>query len=313
LAERLESGELSPVDRVTVLPVAGDRGPQLSPQEPVEIGELLQLLLLTDSRTAAKTLAWAAGPSIGRALTRMQQVSARLELDHTTLADDWPFAGTPVGSKPTGNATRVRRGTTTARDLGRLALAVVSDPEIRRRLALDGVPISNGGLIVRATSPLVNLVNGGPPPSNAAPEPDVRIALAERDDLTLLAVATGPQATEQVATALDRGFGHYRRVELVRRGQAVGPIVRVRGGIIPTFNAVAAEPWAMTTRQNGPAAIGFRLQLPAEIEAPVEVHQPLGELVVEQEGRVLAVVPLVAPQAIAPSGWLDTARHSKLP
>lgn len=318
LTERFAAGELSPVDRVTVLPVTGDRGPHLSPQEPVEIGELLQLLLLSDSRTAAKTLAWAAGPSIGRALIRMQELGERLELTHTTLAEDWPFAA-GMTAKPSPGAVRVRRGTTTARELGRLALAVVSDPEIRRRLSLDGVPISNGGVIARATAPLVTVTTDPPaaPSEEATPAsktpPEVRIALGEHDNLTLLAVATGPDAERQLATALERGFERYRRVELVREGQAVGPSVHVRGGIIPTFNAVAAEPWAMTTRQQGSAAIGFRLQLPSEIEAPVEVHQPLGELVVEQEGRVLAVVPLVAPQAIAPSGWLDTAQRSKLP
>jgi len=318
LTERFAAGELSPVDRVTVLPVTGDRGPHLSPQEPVEIGELLQLLLLSDSRTAAKTLAWAAGPSIGRALIRMQELGERLELTHTTLAEDWPFAA-GMTAKPSPGAVRVRRGTTTARELGRLALAVVSDPEIRRRLSLDGVPISNGGVIARATAPLVTVTTDPPaarsdeaPPASKTPT-EVRIALGEHDNLTLLAVATGPDAERQLATALERGFERYRRVELVREGQAVGPSVHVRGGIIPTFNAVAAEPWAMTTRQQGSAAIGFRLQLPSEIEAPVEVHQPLGELVVEQEGRVLAVVPLVAPQAIAPSGWLDTAQRSKLP
>jgi D-alanyl-D-alanine carboxypeptidase len=318
LHERIAAGELSPVDRVTVLPVAGDRGPHLSPQEPVEIGELLQLLLLSDSRTAAKTLAWAAGPSIGRALVRMQELSERLGLTQTSLAEDWPFAA-GMTAKASPGAARVRRGTTTARELGRLALAVVSDPEIRRRLSLDGVPISNGGLIVRATAPLVSVTTDAPaaPNDDAAKAsktpPEVRIALGERDNLMLLAVATGPDADQQLAIALARGFERYRRVELVREGQAVGPSVRVRGGIIPTFNAVAAEPWAMTTRQQGSAAIGFRLQLPSEIEAPVEVHQPLGELVVEQEGRVLAVVPLVAPQAIAPSGWLDTAQRSTLP
>jgi D-alanyl-D-alanine carboxypeptidase len=318
LHERIAAGELSPVDRVTVLPVAGDRGPHLSPQEPVEIGELLQLLLLSDSRTAAKTLAWAAGPSIGRALVRMQELSERLGLTQTSLAEDWPFAA-GMTAKASPGAARVRRGTTTARELGRLALAVVSDPEIRRRLSLDGVPISNGGLIVRATAPLVSVTTDAPaaPNDDAAKAsktpPEVRIALGERDNLMLLAVATGPDADQQLAIALARGFERYRRVELVREGQAVGPSVRVRGGIIPTVNAVAAEPWAMTTRQQGSAAIGFRLQLPSEIEAPVEVHQPLGELVVEQEGRVLAVVPLVAPQAIAPSGWLDTAQRSTLP
>jgi D-alanyl-D-alanine carboxypeptidase (penicillin-binding protein 5/6) len=305
LRERLASGELSLTDQVTVLPVAGDRGPHLSAQEPIEIGELLQLLLLTDSRTAAKTLAWAAGPSIGRALTRMQQISVRLGLKRTTVADDWPFA---AGLATAGAAGR--RGATTARELSRLALVVASDPEIRRRLSLDGVPISNGGQIVRATSPLIAIHDDVVSPAPGGSIASVRIALAERDNLTLLAVTTGPRADEELAATLQRGFSRYRRVELVREGQAVGPTVHVRGGIIPSFNAVAAEPWALTTQDSTPTSIAFRLQLPAEIDAPVEVHQPLGELVVERDGRVLAVVPLVAPQAIAPSGWLDTAHRS---
>jgi penicillin-binding protein len=125
-------------------------------------------------------------------------------------------------------------------------------------------------------------------------------------------VTTGPRADDELVSTLERGFHRYRRVELVHEGQAVGPTVRVRGGIIPTFKAVAAEPWALTTTFASPPGLAFRLQLPTEIEAPVEVHQPLGELVVEQNGRVLGVVPLVAPQAIAPSGWLDGAHRAKL-
>ena len=305
LRERLAAGEVSLTDRITVLPVAGDRGPHLATHEPVEVGELLQLLLLTDSRTAAKTLAWVAGPSIGRALTRMQQMSARLGLKRTPLADDWPFAAGLTTGGVAGH-----RGATTARELGRLALVVASDPEIRRRLSLDGVPISNGGLIVRATSPLIAIQTDTASSAATGPIPDVRIALAERNSLALLAVTTGPRADEDLVATLQRGFQRYRRVELVREGQAVGSTVRVRGGIIPSFNAVAAEPWAMTTNESSPVSVAFRLQLPTEIDAPVEVHQPLGELVVERDGRVLAVVPLVAPQTIAPSGWLDTAHRS---
>jgi D-alanyl-D-alanine carboxypeptidase len=310
LRERLDSGELSLADRVTVLPVVGDRGPHLAVTEPIEIGDLLQVLLLSDSRTAAKTLAWAAGPSIGRCLTRMQQLSTRLGLGHTTVSDDWPFAA--AGTPATGSA---RRGSTTARELGRLALVVMRDPEMRRRLSLDGVPISNGGVIARATAPLITMraESGGPAPSGGSTPGTTRIAFAERDNLELLAVTTEPQADAPLADVLTRGFQRYRRFELVREGQNVGPTLRVRGGIIPTVNAVAAEPWAVTTRAASPTGLSFRLQLPTEIEAPVEVHQPLGELVVEENGRVLAVVPLVAPQAIAPSGWLDTARRAKAP
>lgn len=299
LRERLATGDLTLADPVTILPVSGDRGPRLSPHEPVEIGELLQLLLLSDSRTAAKTLAWAAGPTIGRCLARLQQVVTRLELAHTTVPDDWPFG---VASTTT---TSGRRGSTTARELGRLALAVVGDPELRRRLALDGVPISNGGLIARATDPLIAV---DPDHLGSDGASSIRIAVMERNGLELLAVTTGPHAREELTATLERGFERYQRIEVVREGQPVGPMVHVRGGIIPTFNAVAAEGWSVTTSHAG-SALAFRLQLPAEVAAPVEVHQPMGELVVEQAGHLLAVVPLVAPQAIAPSGWLDTARR----
>jgi len=305
LRERIASGDLSFADRVTVLPVAGDRGPRLSAQEPVEVGELLQLLLLSDSRTAAKTLAWAAGPSIGRCLTRMQQLAKRLGLAHTSVANDWPFAASLTSGGGAG-----QQGATTARELGRLALIVVTDAELRRRLDLDGVPISNGGLIVRATDPLIAVEPTVAPTAAAA---TARLALVERDGLELLVVATGPRSTDELAATIAHGFQRYRRIELVHEGQAVGPTVRVRGGIIPTFKAVAAEGWALTTQQASPPALAFRLQLPAEIAAPVEVRQAVGELVVEQEGRLLAVVPLVAPQAIAPSGWLDTAHRGDLP
>jgi D-alanyl-D-alanine carboxypeptidase len=302
VCERLHAGAFTATTRVPVLVVDGDRERHPPADQPVEVRELLQLLLLSDSRTAAKTLAWAAGPGLDRARERMHEVAKRLRLRHTAVPDDWPTAVAPsVATSP------LRRGGTTARELARLALAVTSEPDIRRRLALDGVPIADGSVIARASAPLIVL---NPGPSKATTTAGPRIAVAERDGLTLLAVATGPVPETDLSAVMTRGFDRYRRVEVVREGQPIGPMVRVRGGIIPTFNAVAAEALAMTTRVTDPAKLAFRLQLPSEVQAPVEVRQPIGELVVEREGEVLAVVPLVAPKAIAPSGWLDTARRS---
>ncbi|MEB2284778.1 MAG: serine hydrolase [Myxococcales bacterium] len=305
LRERIAAGEISFTDPAPVLPVAGDRGPRLSEHDPVEIGDLLQLLLLGDSRTAAKTLAAAAGPSIERCRIRMQQLAKRLGLSHTSVAGAWPSPA------PLAAADSAReRGATTARDLGRLALAVVTDTELRRRIGLDGVPIANGGLIARATDPLIAVDRA---PSPAAPAASARVALVERDGLELLVATAGPQAMDELTTTIEHGFRRYRRIELVHEGQSIGPSVKVRGGIIPTFRAIAAEGWSLTAASTSPPALAFRLQLPDEIAAPVEVRQPVGELVVEQDGGILTVIPLVAPQAIAPSGWLDTAHSGSLP
>lgn len=303
LCERLHAGALRASTRVPVRVVEGDREQHPPADQLVEVGELLQLLLSSDSRTAAKTLGEATGPGLDRARERMHEVAKRLRLEQTTVPDDWPAAVTAIGT-----ANPLRRGRTTARELGRLALAVTNEPEIRRRLALDGVPIANGSVIVRASAPLIAIDPS--PPSRDAPRVGPRIAVVEQDGLGLLAVATGPTAETELAAVLTRAFARYRRVEVVREGQAVGPRLRVLGGIIPALNAVAAEPWAMTTATASSAKLAFRLQLPSEIQAPVDVNQPLGELVIERDGDMLAVVPLVAPKAIAPSGWLDTARRS---
>jgi len=303
--EQLAAGALTPTTRVPVLAVTGDRGPRLPVHDPVEVGELLQLLLLCDSPTAAKTLAWAVGPSIGRALNRMYDVGRKLGLRHTTISDDWPFAA----GLATGAASH-HRGTTTARELGTVALLIATDPDMRRRLALDGVPIADGSVIVRASDPVIAVAADGPPPSGASSAAVTRVAVAERSGLALLAVATGASADSELAASLENGFRRYQRVEVVRAGQAIGPSIRVRGGIIPSFNAIAAEPWSATTRKSSAGGLAVRLQLPSEVEAPVELHQALGELVIERDGRLVAVIPLVAPQMIAPSGWLDSARAS---
>lgn len=305
LQARQASGALALTTRISILPVVGDL-PDLAAQSSMEVGELLQLLLLSGSRTAARTLAAAVDSDVGRALGRMRRTASLLGLTHTTISDDWPVVR--------GSAPGASRAGTTARDAGRLALAVASDPEMRRRLSLDGVPLANGGLIARATAPLIVVdADAKPSPTTAALGRGPCIGVAERGGLVLLAVTTGAKADEELASTFARGFEHYRRVEVVRAGQAVGPSVHVRGGIIPSFNAVTAESWALTTRATAPASVAFRLQLPSEIQAPVDVRQPLGELVVEQAGQLLAVVPLVAPQAIAPSGWLDTARGPAAP
>lgn len=301
LQSRLASGALTFTTRVPTLPVAGDLEPDLAKQQTMEVGEVLQLLLLSGSRTAARTLAAVVDADVDRTLGRMRRTASALGLTHTTISDDWLSPRTTVAG--------VSRGGTTARDAGRVALAIASDPELRRRLSLDGVPVADGRLIARATAPLIAVTaNDKPPSSAAAAVRGPRIGIVERDGLVLLAVTTGPKADEELAATFTKGFEHYRRVEVVRAGQPVGPSVHVRGGIIPSFNAVTAESWALTTRATSSAAVAFRLQLPSEIEAPVDVRQPLGELVVERAGQLLAVVPLVAPQAIAPSGWLDTAR-----
>ncbi len=180
----------------------------------------------------------------------------------------------PPLPSPSIGPSRLRRlrarhasaGRITAGDLARLAAAVWSDPEIRHRLALDGVPIADGAVIVRATSPLIALTAPPFAPPNAAarevladaPPAPATIASSSRDGLDLLAVASGPASEREVWNVLVRGFERYERVTVVRSGQRVGREIVVRGGSIARFGAVAAEPFALTAPRRGREAWSTR-------------------------------------------------------
>jgi hypothetical protein len=303
--ERIAAGVLRFGTIVPVTVVAEDIAPAHAAHGRLAVGELLQLVLLNRSRSAVASLATAVGPGWDRARLRLRHAALGLALSETTVPEHWPGEISGPGAR------------TTVGDLARLAGAIVQDGELRRRLALDGSPIADGALIVRATDPLIACTppTGTPAPTAArrpaslGADPRPAIAMVSRNGLDLLAVATGDDATATVWQVLEQGFTHYRHVEVVQVGAPVGAQVEVKGGTIGRFTAIAAQPFALTVPRSGRFTLSAWLQLPVRIEAPVAANQPVGELVFAQDGKIVAAVPLVAPAAIAPNGWIDTARR----
>jgi D-alanyl-D-alanine carboxypeptidase len=331
--ERVRSGALASDDIVAVLPVAGDPGPALAARA-LPVQELVQLLLLTDSRTAARSLLAAVGAGEERGRARLKDAAHRLGLRRTDVRDDWPAGAAPRAGVPApaaSSAARIAVATTAAargvpsphaaavdagatsslREVARLAIAVLTDPAMRRRLTLDGVPIANGALIVRASAPLIGLMDA---PARSAPDETLTdvgpvLLLGSRDGLDLIAIASGAGADGQARAALARGRTRYERVEVVRAGQPVGRKVKVHDGVIPWFSAVAAQSFAVTVPRTRAGSLRLMLQLPAVVSAPLDREQPVGELVIARGERLLGAVPLVAPLAVAPSRWIDTAQQ----
>jgi len=322
--ERVRSGALASDDTVAVLPVAGDPGPALATHT-LPVHELVQLLLLTDSRTAARSLLAAVGAGEERGRARLRDAARRLGLRRGDVPDDWPSSGAPVAARIAAATTAAAaRGasspraaaagaglTSSLREVARLAIAVFTDPAMRRRLTLDGVPIANGALIVRASAPLVGVMET---PTHVAPDETLAgvgpaLVLGSRDGLNLLAIASGAGADGQARAALARGRTRYERVEVVRAGQPVGRKVKVHDGVIPWFSAVAAQSFAVTVPRTRAGSLRLILQLPALVSAPLDLGQPVGELVIARGGRLLGAVPLVAPLAVAPNRWIDTAHQ----
>ncbi len=310
--ERVAAGALTYATDVPVVAVGGDPGVSLAAHARLPVGELLQLVLLTQSRSAIATLAAAVGPGWERARARMRRAATRLALHGTTISDEWP------GDAPTEAAHRPLRAGTTIGALAQLAAVVAGDGEIRRRLALDGAPIANGALIVRATDPLIAraaalraaALRATPSSMHAAllgNEPPAAIAIGEHDGLVLLAVATGAEPAHEAARLLEDAFTRYRRVELVRVGQGIGGNVVGSDGAVMHVSALATRSFAVTVARTGAVAIDAWMQLGTRTDVPLRPTRRIGELVFGSAGRIVGAVPLVAASPTATGGWLDTA------
>jgi D-alanyl-D-alanine carboxypeptidase len=336
VCERIASGVLEYESLVPIVAAPRESGAAVAGQKRLRVGELLQLLLLGGSRSAAMSLAGAVGPGADRARSRMRHAAARLGLRGTIVSDGSPAPATDTVAK--GRAAAAARAAatppqpasvwvvrTTVHDVAVLAATIAANAQIRRRLALDGAPIADGASIVRATAPLITLTRpravtaATTPPRTRSSAPEsastltrqtsAAIALATQDGLELLAIASGSDPAADVWQTIDRGFSRFERVQVVRAGQRVVGNVATNDGAVPRAGAITTMPFAVTVRRHGTPSISAWWQLPAPASGPVEPNQPVGELIFEQNGRIIGAVPLVAPGAGVPHRWLDTARR----
>ena len=131
-------------------------------------------------------------------------------------------------------------------------------------------------------------------------------ASAQRDGMELIAVVMGSETSQKRFDAcrgmLDygfAGFAHYNPE--VPQGTAV----TVKLGTAEVVSAVVQGVQPLLVEKGKLSRITARLELPRELEAPVNRGDPVGEIVVECEGEILARVPLTAGEDVPRLGWTD--------
>ncbi len=98
---------------------------------------------------------------------------------------------------------------------------------------------------------------------------------------------------------LEWGYANYSRFELVKAGEPLAIDVRVQNGSAASVRPIAGRGSAFLIRKGEEKEIEVSFQVPASIAAPIVVNQPLGEIIVREGQQIVAVIPAVAPAAIA--------------
>src|SRR2546425_8566836 len=118
-------------------------------------------------------------------------------------------------------------------------------------------------------------------------------ATATRSDLDLIAVVLGlPTKQESFGVAarlLNEHFATYRVVRPARRGAPVGQVA-VAGGSQESVQAVALADLRLLLKRGEDKGVVVEAHIPHQLQAPVKLRQPLGDIVVrrgeEELGRV---------------------------
>lgn len=275
----------------------------LREDETYVFSDLLKAIAVSGAADATMAVAETVAGSVPASIDLMNARGRRLGMADSTFAD----LGMPPGAAGAADAVPSR---TTAGDLARLARALLAHDLVLHWTGLTGLPFHDGAVILRNVNPMVGSVAGV---DGLHVSPGVGIvATANRGGMRLVAVVLGGsggpvEGYALAAELIEHGFSHYERVDVVKAGERVNIPVRVRGGAVGQVVPVTDGAFCLVRRRGDEPRLELRYQLPGEMSAPVRRNQPVGELIVQQGGAILSVIPLVSPVSVSSAGILAAA------
>lgn len=269
----------------------------LDPRRPAKVDELLKGMIVQSGNDASIVLAEAIGGSEEGFAAMMNQMAKQLGMHNTYFV----------------NATGLPHPQhyTTARDLTRLAIALIRDhPDYYRYYAIkaytyNGITQANRNRLLWL-DPYVDGVKTGHTQSAGY----CLVSSAKRGERRLLAVVLGARSENARAMESQRllnyGFQAFETVRLYPANQGVTKLRLFRGRQGEVSAGFTHDLYVTVPRGIG-NRIKAELVTRQPLLAPVSRGQPLGSVRLSVDGRTLGEYPLRALHDVAPAGLLGRA------
>ncbi len=285
----VRAAELAEQTRVSATAAGtGGGGFDLTRGDRYSVEELLHALLLSSSNDAAVALAEHVAGSEAAFVARMNAFARSLGARRSHFV--------------TSHGLDVPGHHSTARDLARIALAVLRRPVLAGIVATPSTTITGPSKTQRLvnTNPLLESYEGavGVKTGYTSGAGDVLVAAAERGGRRLIAVALGSaDAAADARSLLDYGFAVLGRGILVREGSELGSVVFDPAGsvgvVVPRTVRGIPEP----------ASVTIAFEPAASVTPPLARGETVGSVVISsRSGSVVARVPAVTDAAVPDSG-----------
>ena len=301
--ELAKAGKISLEDSVLVSRRAARTGGSqvfLKRGEVFTLRELMEAAAIASANDACVAIAEHISGSTAGFVKLMNERAQSLGMHKTRVVNVHGLDNTPRGK---GNLS-------TARDLSKIARALLAHPEALEWSSTRRKPFRNGKFTLRATNKLLGRFQGldGLKTGYTRRAGSCLVSTAMRHDMRLISVILGASSTRvrnrETRRLLTWGFNNFSRVPIVETGELMGKVV-LDWGIEPEVRVLAQDTVVAVLTSEQKKQIVRHLELPEELPAPVAAGDELGKLKVSLGDSLLAVVPIHAEKSIGRMGLWD--------
>lgn len=298
IVEAIESGKLNLDDTVTATAEATGKGGSqiyLKEGEQMTVDVLLKCIAVASANDAATALAEHIAGSEGAFVNMMNERAAQLGMKDTVFSN---CTGLPTEGEHL----------TTAYDVAIMSRELIRHEMIKNYTKIWMDSIRGGEFGISNTNKLVRFYKGATGlKTGFTHEAGYCVAAtAERDGVEFIAVVMHGESSdarfESAKILLNHAFANYALVSALP-DEALPPVA-VMLGEESFVQPVPSQSPKLLMNKSEAAGLIKSVELPKEVQAPVEQGQELGRLVISSaDGTELASVPLVADCAVEKLSW----------
>ena len=290
--EALDAGKLTLEQNITASRHAISMGGSqiwLKENEQLTVHEMLKAVAVVSANDCAVALAEAVCGSEEAFVAKMNQRAAELGMEDTNFLN---VTGLPAP----GHVTSAHDIALMSREL------ILNHPQIREYTTIWIDSLRGGASQLVNTNKLIRFYDGatGLKTGSTSSAQYCISATAERDGMELIAVVmkspTPQERFDGARALLDYGFANYTLLNVYP--DQVLPPVNVKLGKQSTVQPLLAQPPRLLLEREKAGRVETSIDLTAEVQAPVEEGQTLGQMTVTVDGVTLAELPLVADRAV---------------
>jgi len=291
--EEIEAGRLSLDDIITTSRHAASMGGSqiyLEEGEQMTARDMLKAIVVSSANDASVAMAEHVAGTEEAFVARMNQRAAELGMVNSVFLNS---TGLPMDG---------RESHVTARDVALMSRALIQHELVREFSMIWMDTVRNGEFGLSNTNRLIYYFEGATGLKTGFTQTAMYClaATAERNGVEYIAVvlhgATSAQRFESAQALLNFAFANYTLIDV--RPEAVLPPIRVELGEADTVQPILGGHPRLLLERRTASNVTQIVELPDFIPAPVAAGQELGTLTVSDGDAIVAVIPLVAGDAV---------------